>query len=319
MPPAPNGSTVAVVRQLCLEANEVISVVLTAADGRSLPGWEPGAHINLTLPNGVTRQYSLCGNPTDTATYRIGVLREQASTGGSEYVHSFLRPGQPVHIDGPRNHFELELHGGRYIFLAGGIGITPILPMIGRVAEHALDWTLYYGGRSLASMAFLDELRAYGSHVITVPQDIDGHLPLAEVLAESDPDTAVYACGPRPMLDAVAKASQHWPEDSIHTERFGASTGATEHQNYEHVLRCARSDKVVTVPPESTFLRALENAGIKIPHSCQNGICGTCEVGVISGEPEHRDDILSGSARKTTSRMYVCVSRAVSTELTLDL
>ncbi len=312
--------TRAVVTQIRLEAEGVVSLLLRMPDGSPLPPWEPGSHINLTLPNGITRQYSLCGAPSDSSHYQVAVRHEAASRGGSEYVHMFLRPGQAVTVDGPRNNFELR-PSGRYLFVAGGIGITPILPMIHKVQAAGYDWELHYGGRATQSMAFLDELAQYGERVHTYPQDQGRHLSdrLIELCQTADPETLVYCCGPGPMLRAMEDATAHLAPGALQLERFQSSAHPVAYVNSSIIVRCQGSGKTLTVPPERSILACLEQEGIAVDASCREGVCGTCEVRVLAGVPEHRDDILTGPDRDSTDRMYVCVSRATTNELVLDL
>lgn len=307
----------AVIRQLRWEADGVISVELTAVDGSPLPAWEPGAHIDITLPNRVMRQYSLCGDPDRLDTYRIAVVRERASRGGSEYIHSFLRVGQQVTVSVPRNHFHL-LDYPAYTFIAGGIGITPILAMLRHAERAGIPWRLFYTGKSLGQMSFVDELRKFGDRVHFIPRDTSPRLSLPEVLANTAPGSSIYSCGPQSMVDELSLLSETSTDVDIRTERFTPSD-AKDYINAEHTLTLSRSNLTVHVPAEKTFLAALSEAGVKVPTSCATGICGTCEVRVLAGVPEHRDDVLSGPDRKRTDCMYVCVSRAKTESVVLDL
>ncbi|MFI5777323.1 PDR/VanB family oxidoreductase [Nocardia sp. NPDC051570] len=304
---------IALVRQLRLEADRVMSVRLTDPDGRPLPPWRPGAHVGIELPTGLTRQYSLCGSPADRDGYRIGVLRERRSRGGSEYVHSFLRPGQRLRITEPRNNFPL-VAADRYLFIAGGIGITPILPMIEQVG--ARPWRLAYCGRSVDSLAFLDELTTHSGHVDVFA---DGNrLALTALLAEPRPGTAVYACGPESLLAGVEEAMTGWPTGSLHLERFAARPKPVL-PNHEFEVVCARSGRTVTVPVDRSTLDVLQDNGIPVEGSCREGVCGTCQVRVLDGTPDHRDDILSDAERVAGDRMFVCVSRCAGSRLVLDV
>jgi len=304
---------IALVRQLRLEAHRVLSVRLADPDGRPLPPWQPGAHVGIELPTGLTRQYSLCGAPGDRTGYRIGVLREQRSRGGSEYVHSFLRPGQRLRIGEPRNNFPL-VEAERYLFIAGGIGITPILPMIGQVG--ARPWRLAYCGRATNGLAFLDELSVHSGRVDVFA---DGNrLSLAKLLAEPRTDTAVYACGPESLLSGVEEAMAAWPPGSLHLERFAARPKPAL-PNHEFEVVCARSRRTVTVPADRTVLDVLQDNGLPVEGSCRQGVCGTCQVRVLDGVPDHRDDILSEAEQAGGDRMFVCVSRCAGPRLTLDV
>ncbi|WP_158890166.1 PDR/VanB family oxidoreductase [Amycolatopsis anabasis] len=306
-----------VVRQLRWEAAGVVSVELCAADGRDLPPWRPGAHVELVLPTGIARQYSLCGSPEDRSGYRIGVLRERASRGGSEYVHAFLRPGQPVRVRGPQDNFGFH-PAPAYLFIAGGIGITPILPMVRQAAHQGVPWRLAYGGRAAASMAFLDELRPYQEQVWLYPEDRVGRIPLNEWLDQPRPGTAIYACGPEPLLAAVEDGAAHWEPGAVHLERFKARPKPAL-PNTEIEVVCARSNRTVTVPADRSVLSALEDEGLPVTGSCREGVCGTCETRVLEGVPEHRDDILSAEDRAVGDRMFPCVSRARGSRLVLDI
>ncbi|GAA5162145.1 MULTISPECIES: PDR/VanB family oxidoreductase [Amycolatopsis] len=307
----------AVVRQLRWEAAGVVSVELSDPDGKDLPPWQPGAHIELVLPTGIARQYSLCGSPDDRSAYRIGVLRERASRGGSEYVHSYLRPGQPVRIRPPRDNFGFS-RARSYLFIAGGIGITPILPMVRQAQAWGAPWQLVYGGRHASSMAFLEELRDYEDRVFVYPENEVGLIPLDDWLGTPRDGTEVYACGPEPLLSAVEARTAHWRPGTLHLERFKARPKPAAEDTAVEVV-CAQSDVAVTVPPGRSILSALEDAGVAVAASCREGICGTCETRVLEGVPDHRDDILSEEDRAAGDRMYVCVSRASTPRLVLDV
>ena len=205
------------------EADGVVSLVLGRADGGELPAWAPGAHVDVTLADDLVRQYSLCSDPGDRQRWRLGVLREPESRGGSEHVFDKLHDGDIVEVGEPRNHFVLE-PAPRYVFVAGGIGITPILPMIAAAEAAGAEWTLLYGGRTRTSMAFRDELAAHGDRVVLAPQDEVGLLDLRGQLMAPRPSTLVYACGPEPMLDALDTAMTAWPAGSLHVERFTPRT-----------------------------------------------------------------------------------------------
>ncbi|MED5812596.1 PDR/VanB family oxidoreductase [Mycolicibacterium sp. 050232] len=306
------------VRQLRWEADGVVSVQLQPPSGELLPAWEPGAHIDLLLPTGIQRQYSLCGPVGERAYYRIGVRRERTSRGGSEYVHAFLRPGQRLTVAGLRNTFELH-RATSYVFVAGGIGITPILPMLRQAESWGLDWKLLYGGHTATSMPFSDELRGYGTRVSFYASDAGGRIPLSEHFAQVQPGAKVYGCGPSTLLTALQDATAHWPADSLHLERFKPRkrVPATEDKPVEVV--CAASNKTVNVEAGQSILAALEVAGVNVPSSCRSGICGACETAVVDGTPDHRDDILSESERAADDRMFICVSRSRTPRLVLEV
>jgi ferredoxin-NADP reductase len=298
-------------------ADGVVALVLQAGDRGSLPAWTPGAHIDLLLAPGLTRQYSLCGDPADRESWRIAVLCERAGRGGSAYVHDELRRGSPVRVRGPRNNFEL-VDADRLLFIAGGIGITPILPMIAAADESGTPWSLLYGGRTLRSMAFVEELARYGDAVTIRPQDEYGLLDLESVLASPSPDTAVYCCGPEPLLGAVEQRCRAWSDDRLHFERFTPQSREYDADRPIEV-ELARSGLTFVVDADQSILDACLEAGVDIASSCEEGLCRTCETLVLAGRPDHRDSVLSEAERSAEDRMMVCVSRAHSDRLVLDL
>ncbi|GGF40084.1 hypothetical protein GCM10011519_12190 [Marmoricola endophyticus] len=299
-------------------AEGVVELTLSDAAGSPLPPWTAGSHVDLVLDDSLTRQYSLCGSTSDDTAWKVGVLREPDGRGGSAYVHDRLEQGATVRVRGPRNHFALA-PSARYQFIAGGIGITPIRAMIEQAEADGVEWSLLYGGRTRASMAFLDELE--GDERVTIwPQDDKGLLDLDAVLGTPRPDTLVYCCGPAALLDAVEDGCATWPEDSLHLERFmpkriEASDDALD--SFE--VQCARSGVTVTVPEGVSVFDAVEQAGVDVISSCKEGTCGTCEADVLEGTPDHRDSILSASERARGCTMMTCVSRSLSDRLVLDL
>ena len=302
-----------------VRAEGVISLTLADPGGAQLPAWTPGAHIDLLLDDTV-RQYSLCGPAGDQHTWRIAILLDPGGRGGSAKVHQTLNAGDRVAVRGPRNHFPLHA-APRYIFIAGGIGITPILPMIAVATEARSDWQLYYGGRSRASMAFLDELAPYGERVIIWPDDERGLLPLDEILGDPADGALVYCCGPEGLLGAAEQRCAAWPAGALHLERFTAKPqpepAAGEEAAFEVV--CQRSGLTVTVPPGKSIIDALDEQGVSVLSSCLEGVCGTCETAVLEGIPDHRDSLLSEDEREANEYMMVCVSRSKSDRLVLDL
>ncbi|ORA31727.1 PDR/VanB family oxidoreductase [Mycobacterium aquaticum] len=301
------------------EAEGVLALELRAMDGSSLPTWTPGAHIDVELAEGIVRQYSLCGAADDTDTWRIAVLREPASRGGSKFIHDRIQPGDLLPVRGPRNNFTL-VDAVRYLFVAGGIGITPILPMVRQVALTGKQWTLVYGGRTLKSMAFIDELRGIpAGDLRVIPEDEYGLLDLDYFLGTPRPDTAVYCCGPGPLLDAVETRCATWQPGALHLERFSpkAAPDVTADDGFD--VQLARSGKCLRVPGGQTLLEVLEAAGYEIDNSCRAGICGTCELSVADGVPEHHDDVLSDAERESNRVILPCVSRSKSAVLVIDL
>ncbi|MEV8320886.1 PDR/VanB family oxidoreductase [Streptomyces sp. NPDC059900] len=290
-------------------AEDVVALTLRATAGQLAP-WGPGAHIDLSLPNWLTRQYSLCGDPADRDAYRVAVRHDALSRGGSEYVHRFLRPGRTLDVSLPRNHFPL-IPAPRYLFLAGGIGITPLLPMLRAATAAELPATLLYVGPSADTMPFAGELlRSYGDRVRIVETARQGRPDLEALAATLDADTLVYCCGPAAMLAAADAA---FPAEQLCAERF-QPVARTFGPDTAFEAVCARSGTTVTVPADESLLDALALAGHPIPSGCREGVCGSCEITVLDGAPEHRDDI--GAPE---DRMYACVSRAQSPRLVLDL
>ena len=302
-----------------LEADRVVSLTLRAQDRRELPGWEPGAHIDLHLAPGLVRQYSLCGDPSDRHTYFVSVLHEVESRGGSAFVHDKLRVGEVIEVSEPRNNFPLE-PSGKYVLLAGGIGITPILSMVRQLVKGDVDWKLFYGGQTKAGMAFLDELQSYGPRVEVLPQDETGLLPLDRVI-EYAGDGLIYCCGPAPLIDALQdKCAGSDRADRLRFERFtpiAPPADGTDDQPCTVVV--SSTGQEVLVPADKTLLSGLRDAGVDVAFSCEEGTCGTCETRVIDGEVDHRDSILSKKERDTNDRMMICVSRAKSGRLVLEL
>ncbi|MGW4870542.1 PDR/VanB family oxidoreductase [Streptomyces chartreusis] len=302
------------VRRMTWEADGVLSVELARPDGKPLPAWTPGAHLDLHV-GGFVRQYSLCGDPADPTAYRLGVLNEPSSRGGSRHVHTKLRPGQTVRAVGPRNHFALE-PATSYVFLAGGIGITPILAMACRAERDGVPYRLIHGGRSRASMAFGAELSALTGEVTLVPQDEHGHPDLAAALRDLPADALVYCCGPEPLLKAVEAVC---PAGQLRVERFAAPVVERDGDDTAFEVECRRSGVTLNVDAGTSVLEAAENAGLAVASSCRDGICGSCETRVLAGTPDHRDFLLSEAERATGKTIMLCVSRCASDRLVLDL
>ena len=303
-----------------MRAEGVISLTLADPTGAKLPAWTPGAHIDLLLDDTVVRQYSLCGSPGDQHTWRIGVLLDPGGRGGSRRVHESMNVGDAVAVRGPRNHFPL-LAADRYVFIAGGIGITPILPMLEAATDAGADWQLYYGGRSRESMAFIGELASYGDRVTLWPEDTRGLLPLDEILAAPSEGVFIYCCGPEGLLTATERQCAAWPTSALHVERFAPKpqpeAAAGGDSAFEVV--CRRSGVTVTVPPGKSIIDVLEENGVSVLSSCLEGVCGTCETAVLSGTPDHRDSLLTQEERESNEYMMICVGRALSDRLELDL
>lgn len=297
-------------------ADGVVLLTLRHRDGNELPAWAPGAHVDLVLGPDLVRQYSLCGDPADRSRLRVAVLREPNGRGGSDHVHNRLRTGDELRVRGPRNHFAL-VEASRYLFIAGGIGITPILPMVAAVEARGARWRLVYGGRTRASMAFREELsREYGGRVSIRPQDETGLLDLDSLLAEQDPDTAVYCCGPEPLLAAVEARR---PNGALHVERFTPKPDADSGERTSFEVELTQTGKTLVVPADKSILEVVEDAGVQVLSSCREGTCGTCETVVLDGAPDHRDSLLTDDEKAAGDTMMICVSRACGARLILDL
>ncbi|MEV1018787.1 PDR/VanB family oxidoreductase [Streptomyces sp. NPDC050264] len=294
-------------------------VVTLRLEGHELPAWQPGAHLDLVLPSGLVRQYSLCGDPEDTSSYTVAtrlIPAGEGGRGGSREVHEQLREGAEVEVRGPRNRFPLTADAPAHLFVAGGIGITPVLPMLRAAAARGSDWKLLYGGRTRASMPFLEEVEKLGAgagRVTVVAEDTDGLPDLAAALAATAPDTAVYCCGPEGLMAAVEAALPSGR--TLHLERFAPRNSADGNGPFEVELR--RSGKVVDVPADSTVLAAVRAELPYISYSCEQGFCGTCQQRVLEGEIDHRDELLTDAERDDS--MLICVSRARGERLVLDL
>jgi ferredoxin-NADP reductase len=297
------------------------------ADGRDLPAWCPGAHLDVLVPvvapDGSTdvleRQYSLCGDPADRATWRIGVLREPAGRGGSERLHAAVHPGSTLRVRGPRNRFPLD-PSPAYAFVAAGIGITPILPMVRAAARAGADWTLDYAGRSLATMAFADELAAeHGPRVRLHAADRGARLDLAGLLAARPAGAPVYACGPTRLVDALEGLAAALPPGTVRTERFAAREIGAPVRAEPFEVELALTGTTVVVPPGRSVLDVAEEAGALVVASCREGTCGTCETPVLEGSVEHRDAVLTPEERADDRVMMICVSRARGPRLVIDL
>jgi ferredoxin-NADP reductase len=308
-----------VVKTVDQAAEGVVVLTLVDPDDDKLPDWQPGAHVDLLLADDLIRQYSLCGDPADDHSIRLAVLLEPDGRGGSRFIHERLKPGVVTRCRGPRNHFPL-VASPRYLFIAGGIGITPMLPMIAQADAAGADWRLYYLGRSRRTMPFLEELAAYGDRVTVVARDESERLDLGTVLGVSQPDTAVYCCGPERLMLAVEEHGPAWPPGAIHMERFAPKTVSAPtggERSFDVLL--ARSGQRLTIPSDRSVFDVLQAAGHHVICSCQEGICGTCEQVVLDGRVDHRDSILTEAERAANASMMICVSRGLTDTLTLDL
>jgi ferredoxin-NADP reductase len=335
------------VQEVRFLADRVLGLTLVDPTGAALPAWSPGAHIDVQLPSGATRSYSLCGEPDVDSQYDIAILRSENGRGGSAEIHDSQLVGKQLSVSAPRNSFEL-IAAPHYVFIAGGIGITPLLPMLRAVTQRPCTWEMHYLGRERSAMAFLPEVqalandrqRASGRISLDIVSKAEGRmLDVAQCVGGAPDGAAVYCCGPESLLQAV-EASQA-PRRTLHLERFGRptlaldSTGPTETTSlppmgvgddatpcdpngaFQVVLQ--RTGVTVQVPADRSILEVVRETRRDLTFSCSSGYCGTCETRVIQGVPDHRDEVLDGSERAANKSMMICVSRSLQTKLVLDL
>lgn len=305
-------------------ARDVLWLDLRERRGQALPGAEPGAHIDLMLPNGLTRSYSLThtpGTPTQMS-YQVAIALDAASRGGSRWIHEHLRPGHTLRVSAPRNHFALDPAHRRVLLIAGGIGITPLYAMAQQAQRQGLDWQLLACARSASRLAFVEELRALDPQRLHLHDDqVSGQpVDLSAWLNRANWD-GVYACGPAGMLDAIGALTSHtahWPAGRVRMERFRAAAQDEQAARaFELVL--ARSGLTTTVQPQESALDAMERLGLAHPFACREGLCGTCEVNLVEGTPEHRDSVLDPQQRAEGRCFIPCVSRCGGDRLVMDL
>jgi ferredoxin-NADP reductase len=321
-------SSHAVNRSLMVErvsacADRVVRVRLVSADGRPLPRWTPGSHIDVICgDSGLSRQYSLCGDPMDRRAFEIAVLREPKSRGGSAWVHANVKAGDVLKIRGPRNHFHFAADARSVIFVAGGIGITPISAMAREAKARGIDYTIHYSGQRRASMAMLDELATLHGERLQVHVSEEGSRnDFTSLFAQPGERTHIYACGPARMLEALEASCAHWRQDALRVEHFASTKTAidpSKEQAFEIELK--DSGLVIPVAADQTVLAALQQANIDVQSDCREGLCGSCEVRVLAGKVDHRDMVLTRAEREANSRMMTCCSRSCSGErLVLEL
>ncbi|WP_394789840.1 PDR/VanB family oxidoreductase [Rhodoferax sp.] len=307
-----------------IEATDICSYELVAADGAALPAFTAGAHVDVHLPGGLTRPYSLCNDSHETQRYRIGVLRDAASRGGSKAMHEAVHEGDVLEISVPKNHFPLAASASRSLLLAGGIGITPILAMAQALAAAGAPFEMHYCSRAQEHTAFHAEISA-----APFGRDVHFHfddgasvqkLSIPDLLAEVQPGVHLYVCGPKGFMDAVLQTARAsgWPEEQLHYEFFSADVGpSVDDASFE--VKLARSGRVVRIAADQTVVKALALAGVDIPVSCEQGVCGTCLTKVLEGEPEHKDFYLTPEEQAANDQFTPCCSRSKSALLVLDL
>lgn len=344
LPVSERGTITLRVEEVRREAEGVNSFLFADPSGRELPEWQPGDHLDVHLPSGTIRQYSLCGDIADRTTYRVAVLEQPAGRGGSVEVHRELRPGRLVELGEPRSNFALE-DADEYVFIAGGIGITPIWAMVQSATDAGVPWTLHFGAKSRDHFAFLPALRRcadqqLGSAGQTVrdghvcgddpirlsADDETGRMDLAAIVAET-PNAQIYCCGPAPLMDTLTELmDEDGRAEALHVERFTvdplARVGAADDSDGSvdtFDVELARTGGTISVGADETVLEAVRRAGVDHPSSCEMGICGTCETRVVAGEIDHRDDLLTDAEKQRGDCMMICVSRSKCPKLVLDL
>ncbi len=317
------GFSVRVARK-SVEAEGICSFELVRTDGQPLPAFAAGSHIDVEIPGGATRQYSLCNDPAETHRYLIAVLRDAGSRGGSVAMHDRVNEGDVLSISAPKNHFALAHEATSHLLLAGGIGVTPLLCMAERLAQVGATFEMHYCTRSKARTAFAQRIgeSAFAPRVTFHFDDgpADQRLALDAVLANPQPGRHLYVCGPKGFMDAVlSKArAKGWPEAQIHHEFFGAEVAArADDGSFEVML--ASSGRVIAVAADRTVVQALADAGVGVATSCEQGVCGTCLTRVIEGEPDHRDMYLTPEEQAAGDQFLPCCSRSKSPRLVLDL
>ncbi|WP_159500458.1 PDR/VanB family oxidoreductase [Microbacterium sp. 18062] len=302
------------------EAHGIAGLVLTDPQGQHLPEWTPGSHIDVHIDRpgqpALVRQYSLCGDPADRSAYRIAVLREEAGEGGSRHLHENVRQGQLVRVSEPRDLFHF-VPRERMVFVAGGIGITPILPMIAAAEAAGAEWVLHYAGREPSTMAFGGHLERYGDRVRVYVSSLGQRMALPSIVAEAE-EAVVYACGPARLLDALEQEAGTAGVDLV-VERFTNENVVETESDHAFEVELSLTGRTITVLPGESILDKVSEAGVPAPSSCRGGTCGTCETFVVEGEPDHRDAVLNAKEREESEVMMICVSRCKGKRLVLEL
>lgn len=312
------------IRRLVVSAKDtscpgIARIVLKDSSDGELPKWTPGSHVELRLPGGLVRQYSLCGRAEDRDEWVLGVRHDETGRGGSTYVHETLSVGDTIEVAGPRNHFELH-DSNSYAFIAGGIGITPIIPMIEHVEARGDDWTLTYLGRSRTCMLNVEQLATdYPGKVTVLPEDEGQQPPITDLISGTSAGTLIYTCGPTPMIDAaVAAADEQGRSSDLFFERF-APLEIDESENSSFDVEFALSGITRRVTEEQTILGVAREENIAVSFSCSEGTCGTCETPVLAGAVDHRDVVLTPEEQEESATMMICISRAKGPKLVLEL
>lgn len=312
-----------VVTGLRAEAEGVLGVELRSPSRSALPGFEPGAHVDVALPNGLTRQYSIASSAADTSRYCLGIGLAPASRGASRYAHEQLRLGDRLQVGTPRSLFRVDTSAAGHLFVAGGIGITPILSMIRWCVEHGREWRLLYCVRSRGAAAYLDRLASQANRFVVHADDEHGgaRVDLGAALRDMPAGWHVYCCGPGPMMDALSQCAGDAGIEpgAVHFERFGADTDRSDKPNGAFEVSLLRHGGRFTIPTGQSILSVLEANGLSLPSACREGLCRSCEVSLVSGAADHRDYVLSEDERAANQSILICVSRAQGGELVLDI
>lgn len=312
------------VARKAVEAQDIVTLELVAVDGQALPAFSAGSHLDVQLPNGITRQYSLCNDPQETHRYQIGVLRDAASRGGSAAVHDLVKEGDVLTISAPRNHFGLAHEAKKHLLLAGGIGVTPILCMAERLANTGADFAMHYATRAPERTAFRQRIAAsaFAARVQFHYDNGDAaqKLDLQALLSQPQAGTHLYVCGPKGFMDAVLNTARAagWPEAQIHYEFFGAEVAKSD-SDASFEIKLASSGRIVMVPKDQTVVQALAAAGVDVMISCEQGVCGTCLTRVLEGVPDHKDSYLTPEEQGANDQFTPCCSRSKTPLLVLDL
>jgi len=300
------------------EAPNVISYELRSTDGSELPAFTAGSHIDIKLPSGLVRSYSLTNSQSERHRYVIAVQKDRESRGGSKWIIQNFRPGEILSVSEPRNNFKLDETAERSVLIAGGIGITPMLSMIDRLNALGKEWELTFVSRTRGSAPFLERLQGQQRVRLHFDREPSAEmLDLGSLVGAAPAGAHLYCCGPVTMLEAFEKAAKARPADTVHVEYFTATEPPATEGGFVVVL--AKSGREIAIPAGKTILKALSDEGLSLPSSCTEGVCGTCETRVIEGIPDHRDRILTEKERLANNKMMICCSGAKSEKLVLDL
>ena len=303
------------------EAKDVITLELRPVGGGDLPAFTPGAHLDLHLPNGMMRNYSLTNDWRERNRYVVGVGRAADSRGGSSFIHSSVRAGMQIKISAPRNNFALDEDSASFLFIAGGIGITPIMAMVRWCIANGKPWRLIYAARSRQRTAFYEELCALGADRVHFHFDDEAGqvLDVSEAISDRAEGESIYCCGPTPLMEAVKALTESLPSGTVRFEWFTVPESDEPQDSSSFTVRLERSQVEFEIPEQKSILEVLEDHGFELPFSCREGLCGTCVTNVLEGEPDHRDYVLSDEERESGKMMTICCSRSKTPSLTLDL